>query len=110
MFFFTIFSGQKTESEWTVGTDISKAATEDSRVMAGEILEQNPAMKQIHSKVSLKKIIDKAEDIAAAMKELNSRGRGGELINPRIVTTTDLPTKKRLDPSKIAYLYRSPAI
>ena len=78
--------------------------------MAAEILEMNPAMKAVHSKNSLKQIIDKAEEIAAAMKELNKSGRGGALINPRIVTSTDLPAKKRLDPSKIAYLYRSPAI
>ena len=75
-------------------TEVSQAASESSRVMAKEILEARPDMAQIHSKESLTKILDKAEEIAKAMKEMSGSGphplvvlsdamvRGGKAFNP----------------------------
>ena len=92
-----------------VPDDVSVAdSTKSADEKAKEILRDNAEIRGVHSKESLKKIMEKAEKIAAAMEELRNMPTS---LNPVIRQSDDtMPVKLSFDPSKIAYLYRSPAI
>lgn len=107
--------------EW----DCSTACGDDRPVIddrtkdaVDRILENCPAMKGVHSKDSLSKIIER--EAKNRQPELNGsqrlnehmRKEGEASVAPVIVASEDTQNKlhKPIDPSQLPYLYRSPAV
>eukprot|EP00391_Amoebophrya_sp_Ameob2_P006433 CAMPEP_0178992712 /NCGR_PEP_ID=MMETSP0795-20121207/6272_1 /TAXON_ID=88552 /ORGANISM="Amoebophrya sp., Strain Ameob2" /LENGTH=453 /DNA_ID=CAMNT_0020684635 /DNA_START=62 /DNA_END=1423 /DNA_ORIENTATION=- len=84
----------------------SVASTSSKREQAAEILREKPEMKAIHSKESIVKMVEK---LAAGIEEMSKKPANRM---PLIVLSDDHHPVQReqLDPKKVAYLYRSPAI
>jgi len=93
-------------------------ATKDA---VDRILENAPALKGIHSKESLAKIIEREKRTRGDLdldldgsKRLNEhmRKEGAAAVAPVIVASEDTQNKlhKPVDPSQLPYLYRSPAV
>lgn len=87
----------------------------EDRDMASRILEMNPGVRGIHSEKSVQKILEKQKEKAQA-KELvdlvEHLKKDVSAPDPVIVTSSDTQgkAKKKVDPSMLPYLYRSPAI
>lgn len=81
------------------------------RDMAARILEMNPGVRGIHSEKSVQKILEqqRAKEIVDLVDRLKNEVAAPD---PVIVTSSDTmgKAKKKVDPSMLPYLYRSPAI
>lgn len=83
----------------------------EERDMAARILEMNPGVRGIHSEKSVQKILEqqRAKEIVDLVDRLKNEVAAPD---PVIVTSSDTmgKQKKKVDPSMLPYLYRSPAI
>lgn len=104
--------------DWDSSTcmgDESKVAASEDRELAAAILEQHPGVRGIHSEKSVQKILEKQREKERA-KELvdlvEHLKKDASAPDPVIVTSSDVKGKanKKVDPSMLPYLYRSPAI
>lgn len=99
----------------TVCGDEHKLGEEEDRDMAARILEQHPGVRAIHSEKSVQKILEKqrekekAKELVDLVEHLKNDVSAPD---PVIVTSKDTQGKanKKVDPSMLPYLYRSPAI
>lgn len=109
--------GQQDWDSSTACGDERAQVNQDTRDIAAVVMESAPQIKQIHSKDSVQRIIEKArakektgptttEDLVAVMR--------ADGPTPAPVITSSEDTQQRLhkpvDPSQLPYLYRSPAI
>lgn len=102
------------DSSTCCGDELQSAVADEDRDMAAKILEQNPGVRAIHSEKSIQKILEKQRDEKA--KELvdlvEHLKNDVAPPDPKIVVSSDTQGKaiKKVDPSMLPYLYRSPAI
>eukprot|EP00746_Dinoflagellata_sp_MGD_P161736 gnl/MRDRNA2_/MRDRNA2_88993_c0_seq1.p1 gnl/MRDRNA2_/MRDRNA2_88993_c0~~gnl/MRDRNA2_/MRDRNA2_88993_c0_seq1.p1 ORF type:complete len:399 (-),score=123.22 gnl/MRDRNA2_/MRDRNA2_88993_c0_seq1:260-1456(-) len=102
------------DSSTCVG-DEAKVAHEEDREIAARVLEQHPGVRGIHSEKSVQKILEKqrekerAKELVDLVEQLK---KDASAPDPVIVTSSDTKGKanKKVDPSMLPYLYRSPAI
>lgn len=105
------------DSSTNAGDERSKVDENDKEV-AARVLESNPQIRGVHSEKAVQKIIEKqreqaekekAKEIVALVDQLKS-----EIAAPApvIICSEDMQgkAKKKVDPSMLPYLYRSPAI
>ena len=72
--------------------------------LADQILESNPNLKNIHSKTSMKKMLE-----AEASKQLAATSGGG-YQGPRVATLKDHEMNNEIQASNLPYLHKNPAI
>jgi len=96
------------QPDWDSSTamgDTKKAASEDARQRAAELLESNPGLAAKHSVKSLAAVVQKTnpQDDPAEISKLPPL---------KIVTVHEHPRvqEKNVDPSNLPYLHRNPAI
>eukprot|EP00933_Yihiella_yeosuensis_P041398 TRINITY_DN35786_c0_g1_i1.p1 TRINITY_DN35786_c0_g1~~TRINITY_DN35786_c0_g1_i1.p1 ORF type:complete len:419 (+),score=123.64 TRINITY_DN35786_c0_g1_i1:43-1299(+) len=102
------------DSSTNAGDDRPKV-DENLRELAEVVLENRPDLKQIHSKGSVQRMIEKAKE--KTQQEANNdlvdlmRAEGGCPV-PVITSSSDTQSRlhKPVDPSQLPYLYRSPAV
>jgi len=94
--------------------DDDKETDMDVRSQVDRVLASNTEIRNIHSKESVKKIIEKqnekrteATDIVKTIMNMDSTGKPP---NPTIITHDPSQIQKEVDPSMLPFLYRSPAI
>jgi len=104
-------------SEWDsstcCGDEQRSAAADEDREFAARILEQNPGVRGIHSEKSVQKIIEKQREKAKELVDLVEHLQNDVAPPDPLITTsadTQGKAKKKVDPSMLPYLYRSPAI
>jgi len=104
------------QPEWDSSTacgDERAAMSREAQAAAEMVLECNPQMRQIHSKESVQKIIERAQKTAPPPADLAEMfDREGPVPVPVITQSHDTLNRlhKPADPSLLPYLYRSPAI
>merc|ERR1719375_2095732 len=106
--------GPDWDSSTCYGDEQSKGNVED-RDLAKDLLEMNPNLRGIHSEKSVQKVLEKqrekekAKQLVDLVEHLSSNVSAPD---PVIVTSADTKGKaiKKVDPSMLPYLYRSPAI
>jgi hypothetical protein len=115
---------QRTEDPDQVGPDWDSSTccgddkvqvSEGDKDMAARLLEMNPNLRGIHSEKSVQKVLQKqrekeeAKQLVDLVEHLQNNVAAPE---PRIVVSDDTKgkAKKKVDPSMLPYLYRSPAI
>jgi hypothetical protein len=104
--------------DWDSSTQCDEHGQVDPEVRNAveAVLESNTAMRGIHSKGSVQKIIEKAKERIAsepAAKDIYElMRREGAAPVPVITASADTQNKlyKPVDPSMLPYLYRSPAV
>jgi len=104
--------------DWDASTqcDDHMQVDHEVRSQVDMVLEANTAMRGIHSKGSVQRIIEKAKERNAApppasnIYELMQREAAAPV--PVITNSSDTQNKlhKKVDPSMLPYLYRSPAV
>lgn len=98
---------QKKE-QWDASTNAEKReATVEERLatkLADQILENNPNLKGVHSKTSMRKMLEKE-----AARQLIDQ-EGGNFDGPKIATLKDHEMKKGVEASNLPYLHKNPAI
>jgi len=107
--------GIEWDSSTCCGDDQVTKASEEDRDMAKSLLEMNPNLRAIHSEKSVQMVLEKqrekeqAKQLVDLVEHLSTNVSAPE---PVIVTSADTKGKanKKVDPSMLPYLYRSPAI
>lgn len=119
--------GMAKSSDWDASTSVGEKREEDQEIRshADVILANNAEIRSIHSKESVKKILEhqkKAKQEAKDKEAANSisSSTAAEILqvaqnctppNPTIVSHESIGSKNKVvDPSMLPYLYRSPAI
>ena len=96
------------KKEWDASTTASKAKrTAEDRMasqIAMEVLKDNHKLRGIHSKDSIKKILEKE-----AQKQLKM-ANGGEYPQPVVSRIVEKETLNKADPSNLPYLHKNPAV
>lgn len=72
--------------------------------LADQILESNPNLKGVHSKVSMKRMLEKE----AARQLISNDGGGYE--GPQVTTVKDHEMRRDIQASNLPYLHKNPAI
>jgi hypothetical protein len=70
--------------------------------IAAEVLKDNQKLRGVHSKESIKKILEKE-----ALKEMQ---RQGDYPHPVITKTVERERLDKKDPSNLPYLHKNPAV
>jgi len=105
-------------TEWDSSTccgDEQRGGAEADRDLVARVLEAHPGVRGIHSEKSVQKILEKqrekekAKDLVDLVEHLK---KDVSAPDPVIVVSSDTQGKavKKVDPSMLPYLYRSPAI
>jgi len=105
-------AGPDWDSSTACGDDKVKV-NDDDKAMAAHLLEINPNLRGIHSEKSVQKVLEKQREKAKEMVDLVEHLKANvSAPEPVIVTSADTQgkAKKKVDPSMLPYLYRSPAI
>jgi hypothetical protein len=108
--------GAEWDSSTTCGDDPITENDRELQDAAEMVLESAPQMRAIHSKGSVQKIIEKTRkkiaEEQAPSNLLEAMERDGPAPVPVITTSQDTQNRllKPFDPSKLPYLYRSPAV
>jgi hypothetical protein len=99
---------ERQKEEWDASTqgEKRKPTLEEKLAskLADQILEDNPKLKGIHSKVSMKKMLEKE-----AAKQFNGAD-GGAYDPPKISTVKDHEMRTDIQASNLPYLHKNPAI
>ena len=69
--------------------------------IASEVLANNPKLKGVHSKESIKKILEKE-----ALKHMQEGG----ISEPMVVRINEKQAVDKADPSNLPYLHKNPAV
>jgi hypothetical protein len=90
----------------TVGEKKKKPTAEEKLAsrLADQIMEANPNLKNVHSKTSMKKMLE-----AEAAKQLGTTG-GGVYQGPKVATVKDHEMNTNVQASNLPYLHKNPAI
>mmetsp|Transcript_52905 Transcript_52905/g.133665 ORF Transcript_52905/g.133665 Transcript_52905/m.133665 type:complete len:396 (+) Transcript_52905:82-1269(+) len=104
--------------DWDASTscgDDRPQVDQEVKDVASAVMESAPQIRQIHSKESVQRIIEKArEKQSGGTTEdlIESMRRSGPTPAPVITSSEDTQQRlhKPVDPSQLPYLYRSPAI
>jgi len=98
---------EKQKEDWDTSTqaDRKKLTAEEKLAsrLADQILEANPNLKAVHSKVSMKKILENE-----AAKQLAATG--GAYQGPKVSTVKDHEMNTQIQASNLPYLHKNPAI
>jgi hypothetical protein len=98
----------KQKEDWDTSTnaDRQKKTVEErlASKLADQILENNPNLKGVHSKVSMKRMLEKE-----AAKQLIEND-GGAYAGPKVATLKDHEMNKNVEASNLPYLHKNPAI
>lgn len=121
---YSVCSSRRSKEKEAKGLDWDTSTNAEDRAQVDEairnavdvVLESNTAMRGIHSKGSVQKIIEKAKERIATeppardIYELMQREAAAPA--PVITASADTQNKlhKKVDPSMLPYLYRSPAV
>ena len=94
--------------EWDSSTQAGNERIKDPEQMlasrlANEILEQNPQFKNVHSKMSMKGLLEKE-----AKKQLLEQG--GAYQGPKVATHKEHEKNSKVQASNLPYLHKNPAI
>lgn len=99
---------QHKKEEWDASTNAEKREkTVEERLatkLADQILENNPNLKGIHSKASMRLMLEKE-----AKKQLIDQD-GGSYDAPRVAIAKDHEMRKDVQASNLPYLHKNPAI
>lgn len=99
---------ERDKNEWDASTNAEKREqTVEEKIasrLADQILENNPNLKGVHSKVSMKKMLEKE-----ATKQLIDQDGGG-YDGPKVATLKDHEMRKDIQASNLPYLHKNPAI
>lgn len=99
---------ERKKEQWDTSTNAEKRErTVEEKLaskLADQILENNPNLKGVHSKTSMRKMLEKE----AARQLIEQDGGGFE--GPRITTLKDHEMKKDIEASNLPYLHKNPAI
>ena len=99
---------EREKEDWDASTqgDRKKPTVEDrlASKLADQILENNPNLKGVHSKISMKKMLEKE-----AHKQF-SLDTGGVYEGPRVATLKDHEMNTKIQASNLPYLHKNPAI
>ena len=95
---------ERPEWDGSVTSEKRQARAEDRMAskIAQEVLKVNAKLRGIHSKESIKKILEK--EALRQMKE------GGEYPEPVVARLTEKGAVDRSDPSNLPYLHKNPAV
>ena len=95
---------QKPEWDGSVTAESRKQTAEDriASKIASEVLKDNHKLRGVHSKESIKKILEK--EALRQMKEM------GEYPQPRVSRIVERTMVDREDPSNLPYLHKNPAV
>lgn len=97
---------EREKEDWDTSTqgDRKKPTAEEKLAskLADQILEANPNLRGIHSKVSMKKMLENE-----AARQLNS---GGVYQGPKVSTVKDHQMNTDIQASNLPYLHKNPAI
>lgn len=72
--------------------------------IAAEVLKDNHKLRGVHSKDSIKKILEKE-----AQRQLKM-ANGGEYLPPKVSVHVDRESLNKMDPSNLPYLHKNPAV
>lgn len=99
---------ERQKEEWDTSTQAErKKPTFEEKLaskLADQILESNPNLKGIHSKVSMKRMLEKE----AARQLLENDGGGYQ--GPKVSTVKDHEMRRDIQASNLPYLHKNPAI
>lgn len=99
---------ERHKEDWDTSTqgDRRKPTLEEKLAskLADQILENNPNLKGIHSKVSMRKMLEKE----AARQLLENDGGGYQ--GPKVSTVKDHEMRRDIQASNLPYLHKNPAI
>ena len=73
--------------------------------IAAEVLRDNANLRGVHSKNSIKMLLEKE-----AKRHMAAAANGGEYTGPVIATTNERGGRDKSDPSNLPYLHKNPAI
>merc|ERR1719375_1747695 len=104
--------------DWDSSTcygDQAPKVSEEDREMAKSLLEMNPNLRGVHSEKSVQKVLERQREKEQAKQLVNLVEHLSTNISapdPVIINSADTQgkAKKKVDPSMLPYLYRSPAI
>lgn len=93
--------------EWDAGSltsEVRQKKAEDRMAakIASEVLKENQKLRGVHSKESIKKILEKE-----AIKQMQAQG---DYPHPVISKTVERERIDRKDPSNLPYLHKNPAV
>ena len=94
--------------EWNQSVTSSKKPTAEDRIatkIAAEVLRDNANLRGVHSKNSIKMLLEKE-----AKKHMAAAANGGEYTGPVIAVTQEKGKVKKSDPSNLPYLHKNPAV
>lgn len=99
---------ERKKDEWDSSTQAErkKQSIEEKLAskLADQILELNPNLKGIHSKTSMKRMLEKE-----AARQLIS-GDGGDYQGPKVAVVKDREMNRDIQASNLPYLHKNPAI
>lgn len=99
---------EREKEDWDRSTqpDRQKKTVEEKLAskLADQILESNPNLKGVHSKVSMKRMLEKE----AARQLIGNDGGGYE--GPQVATVKDHEMRRDIQASNLPYLHKNPAI
>ena len=97
---------ERPEWDGSVTSEKRQARAEDRMAskIAQEVLKDNAKLRGIHSKESIKKILEKE-----ALRQMKMV-QGGEYPEPVVARLTEKGTVDRSDPSNLPYLHKNPAV
>lgn len=73
--------------------------------IAAEVLRDNANLRGVHSKNSIKMLLEKE-----AKRHINAVANGGEYTGPVIAVTNERGGRDKSDPSNLPYLHKNPAV
>ncbi len=98
----------KDKPDWDASTTATKnkASAEDRMAskIAAEVLKENAKLRGVHSKESIKAILEKEA------KRQMQLANGGEYAEPIVSRIVEKDIINRADPSNLPYLHKNPAV
>ena len=95
--------------EWNQSTtsERNRPSAEDriANKIASEVLRDNAKLAGIHSKNSIKVLLEKE-----AKRQMAIAAKGGEYQGPVIAVTHEKGNRDKADPSNLPYLHKNPAV
>lgn len=93
--------------DWQSVTSSKRPSAEDRMAskIAAEVLRDNASLRGVHSKNSIKMLLEKE-----AKKHMAAAANGGVYTGPVISTVNERGGRDKADPSNLPYLHKNPAV